>query len=304
MRRVNVIFLSVLFWASSIHLKAQQDTPTSDTVNSKRLTVVVGSGALLYTTSMVGLYASWYADYDFEPLHLFDDNDAWLQVDKAGHAYSAYHISRVGMKSFQWAGVKDNHAAWYGFGASMLYMTSIEILDGFSSGWGFSMGDFGANVFGASFMLGQHFAFNEQRILLKYSYHPTEFAQYRPDLLGEPGIRGFFKDYNGQTYWASVNIESWYKKNTFIPNWLNVAFGYGGSGMIGGSSNPVIYDGQQMPYFDRYRQYYLSLDIDFERIPTNSKFLKTVFVFANMFKLPFPTLEYNRIDGWKTYLIY
>jgi len=51
------------------------------------------------------------------------------------------------------------------------------------------------------------------------------------------------------------------KKESRFPKWLNVAVGYGAEGMVGSYYNP-----SNLPHFDRYRQYYLSLDIDFTRI--------------------------------------
>jgi hypothetical protein len=42
------------------------------------------------------------------------------------------------------------------------------------------------------------------------------------------------KDYNGQTYWLSVNLHSFYKGSK-IPKWLNLAIGYGANGMLTGN---------------------------------------------------------------------
>ena len=103
------------------------------------------------------------------------------------------------------------------------------------------------------------------------------------------------KDYNGQTYWLSINLASFMKKETNFPSWLNVAVGYGATGMTGGSFNPPYIDenGNQL-YFDRYRQYYISLDADLSRIRTNSKFLKALFKTIGFIKIPAPALEFNK----------
>ncbi len=39
---------------------------------------------------MVGLYSAWYSNYPQTNFHFFNDNNEWKQVDKVGHAYSAY----------------------------------------------------------------------------------------------------------------------------------------------------------------------------------------------------------------------
>jgi len=111
-------------------------------------------------------------------------------------------------------------------------------------------------------------------------------------------MENLIKDYNGQTYWASVNIYSFLKKDSKFPKWLNVAVGYGAEGMIGSYSNP-----QDLPHYDRYRQYYLSLDIDFTRIPTKSKFLRTILNGLSFIKFPMPAIELSQ-KGAHFYPIY
>jgi hypothetical protein len=44
----------------------------------------------------------------------------------------------------------------------------------------------------------------EQRITPKFSFHTTQYAQYRPNVLGSSLAEQMLKDYNGQTYWLSV----------------------------------------------------------------------------------------------------
>ena len=149
-----------------------------------------------------------------------------------------------------------------------------------------------ANTIGSGLFLGQQLLFEKQVLQIKYSYHSTEYRKLRPNTLGENDVQGAFKDYNGQTYWASLNLNGVYKK--IQPKWLNVAFGYGGEGMVF-ANNAATFEGIQ-----NYRQYYLSLDIDFERIETNKKWLKTIFKVANCIKVPAPTVELNS-DGSSTF---
>ena len=65
--------------------------------------------------------------------------------------------------------------------------------------------------------------------------------------------------------------------------------------MYTGSPNQVYYANNTVYSPDaRYRQYYLSLDVDFTKIPTKSKLLKTTFGLLNMVKMPFPALEFSK----------
>ena len=263
--------------------------------HKKRLAVVVSTEAALYGGSLVGLNSLWYKDYPRSSFHFFNDNVEWLQMDKVGHLTTSYYVGRVGVGLLKWSGVERKKAIWYGGMLGSVYQSTIEILDGYSSQWGFSIGDFTANTAGSLLCIGQELAWNDQRIVLKYSFHQSEFSSYRPNLLGRNLQENLLKDYNGQTYWLSVNPASFMRTETKFPKWLNVAFGYGANGMTGGNFNPPYIDGNgNQIYFDRYRQYYLSFDVDLTRIKTRSHFLKTVFYSIGYIKIPAPALEFNK----------
>jgi len=274
---------------------AQKDTSASIYfLNKKRLAIVAGTEAFLYGGSLVGLNELWYKDYPRSSFHLFNDNEEWLQVDKIGHLTTSYYIGRVGVGLLKWTGLERKKAIWFGGMLGSVYQSTIEILDGKSSEWGFSIGDFTANTAGSFFCVVQELAWNEQRIVLKYSFQQSEYAPFRPNLLGTNLQENVLKDYNGQTYWLSVNPYSFMSKESKFPKWLNIAIGYGANGMTGGLFNPPFIDenGLQI-YHERYRQYYLSFDIDLTRLKTKSKFLKTVFYSIGFLKVPFPAIEFS-----------
>jgi hypothetical protein len=268
----------------------------SPTLHKKRLTSVIVTESVGYTGLMVGLYQMWYKPYLGSNFNFFNDNDEWLQVDKIGHGVTAYYVGLAGMDALRWSGVENRKAIIYGGSLGLIFQTSLEVFDGFSSEWGFSTGDALANIGGTSALIGQEFLWDEQRIKLKFSVHQTEYALYRPSVFGSNVSERFFKDYNGQTYWLSGNISTFLKEESKFPKWINVAVGYGADGLTGGSFNPPFDDeGYTIPDFPRQRQYYLSFDIDLTRIPTKSGFLKTVFKTFGFLKIPAPTLEFN--DG-------
>jgi hypothetical protein len=59
----------------------------------------------------------------------------------------------------------------------------------------------------------------ERAITPKFSFHLTDYASKRPDVLGSNLPERIIKDYNGQTYWLSVNLHSFFKQSK-IPNGL------------------------------------------------------------------------------------
>ncbi|MFH0867355.1 MAG: DUF2279 domain-containing protein [Bacteroidota bacterium] len=306
MKFLPKIFLILLFIAFSFQQGRTQNNIASDTVhlNKKRLYSVIAAEALTVGGSLYLLNNLWYKDYPRSSFHFFNDNKEWLQMDKLGHATTSCTIGALGYYSLKWCGVENKKAIWYGGGLGSVYLLTIEVLDGLSSEWGFSLGDFTANTFGSFVFMSQQLAWNEQRIIFKWSYHNTKFADIRPDLLGSNLQESVLKDYNGQTYWLSGNIHSFMKKDSRFPKWLNVAIGYGAEGMIGGYENPSVHDGVIMPEYNRYRQFYLSPDIDFTRIPTKSKFLKLLFYSLDFIKIPAPTLGFSKENNFRFHLLY
>jgi hypothetical protein len=278
------------------------ETDTLNEVNSRRLKLVVGAGSLAYTGTMVGLGTIWYED--FSKFHFFNDNDGWGYMDKIGHLTTAQHAGRYGINTLRWAGVPENKAIWMGGSVGLVFLTSVEMFDGFSEDWGFSPGDVLANTIGAGMAIGQEVLWKDQPILSKWSYSKSPYARYRPELLGSNASERWLKDYNGQTYWLSVNVNKLILKNQSVPKWLNIAVGYSIEGYTGANRNPTVNSaGELIPEFRRYGQFYISPDIDWSKINTNSAFLNTILDGLNFLKMPLPGVEYNVVDGWRFHLI-
>lgn len=289
----------------SVLSASSQDTLRDPAKVKRNVKIVVGTELALYAVSMTGLYFAWYADYPQSNFHFYNDNGEWMQMDKIGHSVTSYLVGSFGYEMLRDAGLDEKRSIWLGGTLGLAFLTTVEVFDGFSSEWGFSWGDMAANTLGAGLFIGQQFLWHEQRITLKYSFHATEFADYRPDVLGSNFLQQTIKDYNGQTYWASFNFKSLFlNKESKFPTWLNFAFGYGATGMTGGYENALEHNGKPIPYYDRQRQFYFSLDVDFTKIPTNNKVLKYTFKVLNIFKVPFPTLEYNTGNQWVWHWIY
>ncbi len=268
-----------------------------DSLNPRRMAAVVGGQAVVYATSLTMLYHAWYKDYPQSGWHWINDNKEWLQMDKIGHATTAAYFGKFGYEMYRWSGVERKKAIWIGGSTGFIFLTVIEILDGFSAQWGASWGDLAANTLGAGLFISQQLAWNDQRFNLKWSYHETEYPQYNPEQFGTSFWVKMLKDYNGQTYWLSTNIKSFLPKSSKFPGWINVAFGYSGEGMVGANTNPSMINGEPIPHFPRYRQYFLSFDVDLPRIRTRSHFLKFLLNGLNFIKVPFPAVEFNKEKG-------
>ncbi|MEM6725214.1 MAG: DUF2279 domain-containing protein [Bacteroidota bacterium] len=289
-----------------------------DTFNKGRFWTLTGGGIVAYTGIFTALSQAWYADFPRRNFHFFNDMGEWKDMDKVGHLFSTYFESKWGMGAYRWAGLDHKSSVWAGVIVGQTFQTTVEVLDGFSSEWGFSWGDVAFNTAGTMLFAGQEWLWREQRIILKWSAHKVNHPDFIvqsvdpsgvemrlqdrvDDLYGTSLAELFLKDYNGQTVWLSVNPGSFIQKeNSKFPKWLNVAFGYGAENLYGGFSNAWEDDDGNVfavfpDEFPPYRQYYFSFDVDLSRIPVKKRGWGLMLRVLNIFKIPGPTLEINSL---------
>ena len=309
--KIAIFWVFIFFGSGS--LSSQSYLTPSDTLNKKRFNTALGFTAATYATFSVILYNTWYKKFDRSSFHFFNDVDEWKQMDKIGHTHTAYFQSALWYKGAKWTGLNEQKSIFTGMICGTLFQSTLEVMDGFSSKWGFSIPDMAANIAGVSgFALQQHY-WKDQRITLKVSSIPVSYSSEpilsestsstsslstRADqLFGANYFERFLKDYNAQTYWASVNVHSFLQKGNKWPAWLNIAVGYGAENMFGGFENRWSEDGQNFIadnlIYPRYRQFYIGLDVDLPKIKPKNPFLKTIFSIINIFKIPSPALEIN-----------
>jgi len=251
--------------------------------------------ATAWAGSISALYFVWYADFEKSKFHTFNDFHEWQQMDKMGHFYTAWHFARAGGDLYEWSGMGNKYSSIIGAAYSIGYMTTFELLDAKSAAWGFSWGDVAFNSLGSITYFTQEFLWNQQFAKFKFSFHNSNLAEYRPDVLGNSFASRTLKDYNGQTYWMSINPIHWFYKSSKFPKWINLSLGYSINNQLYGDGSVYIFQsGNSQISFTPYRQYFISFDIDFEEIPTNKKWLKLIFRTVNCIKVPFPALEISR----------
>ena len=305
---------------------------SADTLDKKRVRGMTILGTGCYTGMFTLLSQAWYSKYDKTRFHLFNDNSEWQQMDKVGHLFGGYFESRWFSEAYQWTGVSQRRSAYIGAAAGTIIQGTLEVADGFSKKWGFSVGDISANTAGVFLFLGQELAWKEQRLMMKVSNTPKKYSDeiiFSQDglysmplstrahnLLGDNYIVSFLKDYNAQTLWLSGNIHSFFPESR-VPKWLNVAVGYGAENLYVGDNKYAwtqekttngIPAGTIFPInatkYPRYRQFYLSLDVDLTKIKTKSHFWNTVFHGINIIKIPAPALEFNSLGKVQFHPIY
>ena len=270
--------------------KWRDTTEYQQGIHPKRLVFSLGGIGTVWAGSTVGLWNVWYADQSTGIFHFFNDATDWLMADKVGHFYTTYQLCKHSKNAVLWAGLPVKKSVFIGTAIGLGFQTTLEIMDGFSSGWGFSWADMSSNSVGALLFCGQEFLWNEQRLLPKFSYHPTGYAAIRPEVLGYSPIERLLKDYNGQTYWISLSPGKFLTTSTF-PKWLCISVGYSIDAKLVGDQNTFTdYSVTNSPTYNARQQWLLSLDVDFNALPVKRKWLKSLLEPLNMLKIPFPTL--------------
>jgi len=290
---IGLFFVSQLSSAQVSEEKSffyQADSFSQARLNGMMTSTVSGSAI-----SITILSKQWYSDYETVPFHWFNDNDQWLLMDKLGHGVTSYYGGVYGYNALRWTGLSEKKSLLLGGGYGFLFLLSTELMDGFSSGWGASPGDFIANGLGTALFIGQQHFFNRQIVTPKFSFWQSDYSKYRPEILGTSLGNEWLKDYNGQVYWLSFSPWQARRRNgSYTSNWISVAFGYSGDGMLGGSENPIFNQaGESLPYFDRKREFYLSVDLNLQNIRTKSAFWNMVIKGFSFVKIPTPALILN-----------
>ena len=286
-------FITLLIIGANFFGLAQLQT--HDTFVSKRFILTSSAIGSTWTASVFGLQNAWYKNSQSNNFHFFDDASNWMQMDKAGHFYTTAKLSLLTSDCYKWAGVNPKKAAIAGSLIGLGYQTTLEIFDGYSTDWGFSWSDMTANVLGAGFFLAQDLLWNEQRLIPKFSYHPTEYAAYRPSVLGSNFQERLLKDYNGQTYWISFS-PAHIQRFQSLPKWLCVSFGYSVDQKLEGDQDNYL-------GFQAQREWLFSLDVDFSQLKTKKKWVNILLKQLNYIKIPFPTLSLKngKIYGYGIY---
>lgn len=294
----------------SVQNDLKQNNTTSK-VKKKRLAWTLSVGGAIYTGSSFALYDAWYKDFPSEGFHFYNDLGEWRGVDKGGHIFSGYFQSEWAYKTWRWTGMDDQSAIWTGAATALLAQSTIEAMDGFSTEWGFSLSDFGANLIGIGGFAWQQSVWSEQRIRLKSSstlidyqdrYGNELYQQRANELYGTGFATRYLKDYNAQNTWISANIRSFFPDSGF-PKWLNVAVGYGAGNLFGGFSNDIPQLDGSLDQHPRYSQFFISLDADLSKIDVESPILRTLLDVVNIVKVPFSTIEINTLGEIKFYAI-
>jgi len=230
---------------------------------------------LLSTLTLTGIVESydyfskvWWSQKNEKFLLKEDWCDA-LQADKFGHFFASYVLADYYQNLLLWANFDTAKAKCISFFATSIYeIIFVELTDGFTTKWGFSISDVLCDLLGSYFAT---YSSLNKRIEFKISYTPSKSSWLNYITKGSLKDALYRKqittDYDGMTFWIIYN-----------KNWIiNPAIGY---------SIENVYKA------NAYREFFLSFDFNLIKIiPTKSKELFLIKKFLNYFHLPSPALQ-------------
>lgn len=302
-KKITLLFILVYYVEKSLLSQDSTVYNNSENITEKDFTPTIISGTILSIGEISYLNYNYHKADPRVPFHFYNDNRGNLQIDKFQHAYGSYVETYIGYHLLRNAGAKKKISLIYGGTFGFVLQSQKEIFDGFHDPGGFSWGDIVANASGSAFLIFQEILYDEQVLKFKFSFSRSEYANQANGYLGRTVWGRYSHDYNGHTYWLSINANRIFLK-TKLPGWINIAAGYSANGMFGPFENIKSYGGVNIPETQRYRQFLLSLDIDWSQIHTKSKFVRIILEGLNFIKMPFPTIEINSQSQVRGYWIY
>jgi hypothetical protein len=259
-------------------------------LNIPRRNSVIIFESVVFVGGIIQLNKIFNKDQFRSNCSFINDNSTCLQMDKAAHIFTSYQIGNMSYNLLNWSGVSKKNKLIYGAGMGFVFLNTAEVLSGFSKNSNASYGDVIANAGGTTLFVFQDMLWDEQRIIPKFSFHSSRFVSSNIKTMKTQ----IESEFDGQTFWLSANIQTFFKKSK-VPNFLNIAIGYGVENLDNSTSNSNN---------EQYRQLFLSLDVDLTRIKTKSHLLKTLFSVFNTIKVPSPTIEFSRNNQIKGHFIY
>ena len=110
---MRLILFSVFFCLVA-RTDAQDFQDTSDTVFSmQRFAWSTASVGTVSIGSIYGLSKLWYSQENQGSFHLFNDAKNWMQMDKLGHSFSCYHVTRGLDALFSLTGLRKRKSLFF-----------------------------------------------------------------------------------------------------------------------------------------------------------------------------------------------
>ena len=246
-----------------------------------------------YAAAYVFVFAKGWWDNDSSHFHFENDFDYALNLDKFGHFAAGVILGESFYEGYRWAGLSEFKSYLFAGLSAMATHIAIDVKDGYSPAWGFSIFDVLSGTLGGFLPMAERYVPVFKYVDLKWSYWINTTYYY--DKTTHRGEAIFTDDYVNQTFWASFKpyrlLPSVVQK--YYPSWLAFAAGL--------SINEKAMD-FHADDADRRREVYLAIDYDLEAFRPQSRLARSLIKYLNYFKLPAPAIQVYPEFHW--FLLY
>jgi hypothetical protein len=211
----------------------------------------------------------------------WEHHEPFREMDKFGHAWGGYHLSRIGGELLDGACVSPTRAVWWSAAYAAAFQLQIEMWDGKQAAYGFSPFDLAANTAGAGYAVAQHYlpalrtvkpTISYARTLASKRYGRAQGSQLRPTT-----------DYSGQTYWLSVDVDALLPERAarWWPGFVRASVGHSITDYVDPATGGGLWAS---------REIVLSLDLDPEKLPGRNPLWRQVKHELSYYHFPAPAL--------------
>jgi len=212
----------------------------------------------------VGIYGmnTWWKDgvdgsFDTVDEGWFGEDTYAGGADKVGHAFFTYTGARLLTRGFEALGNDPGHALRLGAWTSLGVMTAVEVVDGFSKKFRFSMEDAVANAVGAAFaVLVEKYPRIDAVLDFRLLYQKSEDAK-------RVGETDPLADYSGQTFLLAAKADGVPRiREVPVVRYLELLVGYNTRG----------YEPNDGTMNDPHRRIYYGVGINLSRLLSDTVF--------------------------------
>ncbi len=203
---------------------------------SRKKKAFVFNATAVTATMLIGA-ASW--DYYSSSFNF--QNEGWLDpdtnyggADKFGHAFSGYALTSVYNSVYKKFGYSDKESILYGAISSWALLTLVEVGDGFSKDYGFSLQDEVFNTAGVGLGYLRH-RFPALKEIFDYR------LEWVPSKVFRSGDADPFTDYEGQKYLIALKPDGILKTDNSLLKAIELDFGFYTRGYDYSPGNPRRY---------------------------------------------------------------
>jgi hypothetical protein len=266
---IKKVLLSILI----IYQCNTAQSESEHVINYNKLALLGGAsvGAFIYAYGIQnnmwwkgkksGFHTNWTEDWNTS-----------LGADKIGHFFFGQTVATIYKHGLKWSGFPEGRSALYAGLFTFSYQTFLEIRDGFSNDYGFSWGDFGANLFGSMYPYMQYHFPSLNNFNLKISFQASERFKNNSN-------QYILDDYESTYHWLSIDI------NYFLPEPAGEIFPDIFNLGIGHSVKGLDNNGRAK------HEIFIGLDLDLKAVPGESGFLKFLKETLNLYHLPSPVIK-------------